>query len=427
MARILVASMPFAGHVGVLAPIATELSRRGHEIIAYTGAKYQGRFTASEQAGATWLPWSAAPDFDDADPAATIPQVGDGKGLRGGRANVEHLLFGTGAAQAEDILAEAARKPFDLLVTDYLSFGGALAGEKLGMPWASVAVTPLSLATKSLPPPGLPVSPAQGALGRGRDVLLHKIFRATTRRFVDPVLNQMRSAAGLAPASGGMDSLFSPHLILAHGVSSLDYSREDLPSHAHFIGRVAAASGGALPYWWPELAEARTTGRPIVYVTQGTLDVDPDDLLKPAIAGLAGEDVLVICTTARPGTGALGALPGNVRVAEFLPHDLLLPMIDVMVTNGGWGGVLAALQAGVPLVVAGDSLDKPEGARRVAWSGAGINLRTGSPSAAKVRRAVLDVLAQPARKLRAREIGEQLTAAGGTGTAAKLIEGLSLP
>ena len=39
-------------------------------------------------------------------------------------------------------------------------------------------------------------------------------------------------------------------------------------------------------------------------------------------------------------------------------------------------------------VVAGSTEDKPEVAARVAWSGAGVNLRSGSPSAARVRRAV---------------------------------------
>ena len=48
----------------------------------------------------------------------------------------------------------------------------------------------------------------------------------------------------------------------------------------------------------------------------------------------------------------------------------------MFVTNGGWGGVLAALAAGVPVVVApGTAADKPEVARRVARSGAGVDLR----------------------------------------------------
>jgi UDP:flavonoid glycosyltransferase YjiC (YdhE family) len=49
-----------------------------------------------------------------------------------------------------------------------------------------------------------------------------------------------------------------------------------------------------------------------------------DDLLKPAIEQLANHDVLVVATTGGAPTETLGALPKNVRAAEFIPHDLLL-------------------------------------------------------------------------------------------------------
>ncbi len=88
-------------------------------------------------------------------------------------------------------------------------------------------------------------------------------------------------------------------------------------------------------------------------------------------------------------------LPDNVRVAEFLPYDQLLPRVDVMVTNGGFGGVQRALAHGLPLVVAGASEDKPEVAARVAWTGAGIDLRRGRPSPNRIRRAVRTVLREP--------------------------------
>ena len=85
-------------------------------------------------------------------------------------------------------------------------------------------------------------------------------------------------------------------------------------------------------------------------------------------------------------------MPLNTDVAGYIPHDLLLPKVDVMVTNGGYGAVQRAFSAGVPLVVAGNTEDKPEVAARVAWSGAGINLRTGAPNAGAVRAAVRKVL-----------------------------------
>ncbi|MFB9236155.1 glycosyltransferase [Plantactinospora siamensis] len=466
MARILVASLPFAGHVGPLGALSGELVDRGHAVTAYTGTRYRDRF-----AGADLLRWNRAPDFDDADLAATFPRIGDGKGARGAIANSRYVLFGTAAAQAQDILAAARAAPFDLIVTDQLAFGGALAGEKLGVPWVSVAVTPLNLPSRDLPPPGMRVRPAAGrtirpATGRAlrtRDAALRGLLRAGSR-LLEPQITRMRATVGLGPAaSGGIDRLYSPHLVLAQGVPGLEYHRSDLPPHVRFVGRLArqraateagavqpdpvqpdpvqaaaapgcgpalrAVAGGAdpepeLPPWWPELAAARAAGRPVVHVTQGTLDVDPTDLLRPAVTGLAGEPALVVCTTGGRDPAVLDPLPDNARVARFLPHDLLLPLVDAMVTNGGWGGVLNAVHAGVPLVVAGGSLDKPEVARRVAWSGVGLDLRTGRPRPERIRRAVTEVLARPAFRRRTAELSAALDAAGGTPRAAALIEEL---
>ena len=420
MARILVASMPFAGHVGPMSAITTELIRRGHEVVAYTGAKYRDRFLS---AGATWLPWIKATDFDDADLAATFPAIGDGKGMRGTKANGDHIVFGTAAGQISDIMAGA---PYDLLVTDQVALGGAVAGQGLGIPWATVAVTPLSLTSRHLPPVGMPWTPATGRAGQARDAVFRGLTGALYRRMTDPRLNSLRAGVGLGPVRPGrlFDGLYSTDLVIAQGVPGLEYLRPDLPDYVHFVGRLTPpARPGAtadLPPWWPDLAAARK----VVHVTQGTLDVDPADLIRPALDGLADQDVLVVCTTGGADPEALGPLPANARAAAFLPHDLLLPAVDVMVTNGGWGGVLAAVQAGVPLVVAGASLDKPEVARRVAWSGAGVDLRTGTPRPASVARAVDRVLTDEAFRARAGELGAALTAAGGAGAAGELIEQL---
>jgi UDP:flavonoid glycosyltransferase YjiC (YdhE family) len=70
-----VVSLPFAGHVGPLSAVTAALTARGHDVAAYTGAKYRDRFTA---AGADWVPWTLAPDFDDARLSATFPEIGDG-------------------------------------------------------------------------------------------------------------------------------------------------------------------------------------------------------------------------------------------------------------------------------------------------------------------------------------------------------------
>jgi UDP:flavonoid glycosyltransferase YjiC (YdhE family) len=125
-----------------------------------------------------------------------------------------------------------------------------------------------------------------------------------------------------------------------------------------------------------------------VHVTQGTLNVDPDDLIRPAFAALGRQPVSIVATTGRADAGDLPfRAPPNAYVAGLVDYAALLPRLDAMITNGGWGGVLAALSHGVPLIVAGGDLDKPEIAGRIAWAGAGIDLRTGTPEPAAILRA----------------------------------------
>jgi UDP:flavonoid glycosyltransferase YjiC (YdhE family) len=147
-----------------------------------------------------------------------------------------------------------------------------------------------------------------------------------------------------------------------------------------------------------------------VHVTQGTLDnADLRRLLEPTIEALAGDDLLVVATTGGPDPGPLrSGLPANARLERFIPHDVLLPHVDVMVTNGGYGGVQQALANGVPLVVAGDSEDKPEVAARVRWSGTGIDLRTGRPTPDKLAAAVRRVLAESSFAARARTLQSEI-------------------
>ncbi len=93
-----------------------------------------------------------------------------------------------------------------------------------------------------------------------------------------------------------------------------------------------------------------------------------------------------------------------------------------MVTNGGYGAVQRALATGVPLVVAGKTEDKPEVAARVAWSGAGIDLRTGTPTPKAIRTAVREVLNDDRYLRRARELEVAYAQRDGVAEIAALID-----
>jgi UDP:flavonoid glycosyltransferase YjiC (YdhE family) len=170
------------------------------------------------------------------------------------------------------------------------------------------------------------------------------------------------------------------------------------------------------PAWWPDLR----SGRPVVHVTQGTVATEMVELVLPTIQALADEKVLVVVTTPEPES--LGRLPANARVERTIPHACLLPFVDVMVTNGGYNGVKVALAYGVPLVAAGASEDKPEVCSRIAWSGAGINLKTGSPTPGLLNKAVMEVLQDPAYREKAKMIQADFARHDSPAEAAQLLE-----
>ena len=159
-------------------------------------------------------------------------------------------------------------------------------------------------------------------------------------------------------------------------------------------------------------------------VTQGTVARDPERLLRPAVTALAGTDALVVATTG--GSDPDDVLPvqdrpSNLRLVRFIPFAAVLPHTDVMVTNGGFGGVQLALANGVPLVTAGKTEDKMEVNARVAWSGVGVSLGSDTPTSAQVAAGLRTVLGDPSYRDRARELAGAYASYDGVSRAAEVL------
>ena len=420
MARFLLSAMPFTGHVTPLRAIAHALVGRGHDVRFYTGSAFRAAVAAS---GAVLVPWRSAPDFDENDLRASFPRLEGRKGIRQVFVNLEDVMIGTAPAQVEDLQAEWDREPWDAVVADETSVGVALFAERTGCPWATVAVLPLSLPSRQGAPSGLGIAPGRNPLTRARDAALRAVAPLLMRPLAAP-LARARDAVGLpADATPFAAAAYSPERILASGAPLLDFARAR-PDHLDFVGLLAAPASdpGPLPGWWGDL-----DGRTVVHVTQGTQNIDPADLIRPALEALAHRNLLIVVSTGVRGRDRLPfPVPGNARVAGFLPYDRLLPRTDVVITNGGWGGTLTALSHGIPLVVAGGDLDKPEVAARVAWTGAGVDLRTGTPTVGQIARAYERVTTDPAVRDSASRVGAQLRSLGGAAGAARLLEAFTL-
>lgn len=419
MAPIMAAVMPFTGHVTPVLAVVKALVAAGHDVRCYTGSAFADRVA---RAGARYVPWRHAPDFDENDLAATFPRLVGRKGLRQTLLNVTDCAIGTAPAQLADLAEEHAREPWDVLIGDELSVGSAFAAERFDTPWATIGVLPSYIPADSGPPSGLGLAPGTGALTRARDAVLRAITPALSYPLRPPLVRARRTA-GLPPSRLRFDqTVFSPQLVVAGGAPLLDFGRADRPARLHFVGEYAAPDPGhaPLPSWWHDL-----DGRRVVHVTQGTQNIDPTDLIRPALEALADEDALVVATTGVRGRDRLEfAVPANARIAGYVPYAELLPRVDVMITNEGWGGTLAALGRGIPLVIAGGDLDKPEIAARVAWSGAGVNLRTGTPTRDQVADGYRRVHGDGSYRDAATRVAAQLHELGGATRAAELIAGL---
>ena len=181
-----------------------------------------------------------------------------------------------------------------------------------------------------------------------------------------------------------------PDMFLQFTAEAFEYPRSDMPETVRFIGPILPSRTVEFeePAWWPELDGSR----PVVLITQGTLaNHDLNELIQPALVGLADEKVTVIVAAGRSDTQTI-TVPENARVASFIPFDRILPKVDVLVTNGGYGAVNHAFSLGVPIVVAGESEDKNFVAARIGWTGAGINLNSRYATAGQIRNAVRTIL-----------------------------------
>ncbi|WP_308799466.1 nucleotide disphospho-sugar-binding domain-containing protein [Agromyces silvae] len=405
MISVLIASTPVRGHVTPLLAVAEALVAAGDRVRFLTGARYRDDVLAT---GAEFLPLPPEADYDDRDMDAAFPGRRGLTGPAGIRYDMIEIFLKPVPAQLRALRAAIGAEPTDAVLAESM-FGAAAVLS--GVPRAerplvvNLGIVPLAMKHPDVAPFGLGITPLRGPIGRLRNAVL----TATAERGVFAPVQRYADQLARTETGRGLDRFFldwpaGADLLVQFTVPEFEYVRRGLPDTVHFVGPVsrARASSSELPSWWPEL----TAGRPVVHVTQGTVANSEWTLVEPTVRALAGEDVLVVVSTGgRPVDELPRDLPSNVRAASFLPYERLLPLTHVMVTNGGYGGVHYALEHDVPVVVAGRTEDKAEVSARVAWSGAGIDLRTDRPAPSKIARAVRTALEDASYRARAAEIG----------------------
>jgi MGT family glycosyltransferase len=395
--KILIASLPASGHLNPLLAIASVLVEAGHEVAVQVNQELR---PAVEGAGLRFLPeipnsQTAASYYFDNYPERM--QKTPGMEMTG--YDLVHFMTRNIAAQFAGLKMALYDFPADLILADS-TFWGTLP-MLLGPREKRPAIAHLGISVVNLcSGKNIPMRPGETPEQREAEEQRRERF------LLQPVQEAVNAAlAGLGypglpcPILEAMTEL--PDLYLHPGIESFEYP--DPGSTVEYIGALPMPTGQpSLPEWWQEIDRSKR----LVLVTQGTVaNRDLGQVVAPALVALGGrDDVTIIVTTGGPPAEAIpAAIPANARIASFLPYAAIMPEIDLLITNGGYGTVNMAISHGIPIISAGLTEDKEEVSAHVQWSGAGIDLRTNQATPSAIGEAANEIFTEPRYRERAKQ------------------------
>jgi MGT family glycosyltransferase len=396
--KALLVSTPMMGHLNPLLGVGRILISDGHDVVGLSSTYLRDRI---EAIGATFRGFLPAADFDIRNASEQFAELkATPPGPKQLRLILERGFVDFMLPQYHSVKAVMHEFPFDIIIGDHLMLGvlPMLLGPWSKRPPVALLGTTYLLSRRDDGAPndaGIP--PASSTAQHKEYAALYRAFEEAVFAPVGECLDSRLAEIGVAPLRMNLyDAMVElPDAYLQLTVPRFELPRRRMGPTVHFVGPLPITPHQApIPSWAPDLDGSRK----VVLVTQGTLTNDDfSELVLPTLQALQNEpDVIVVVTTGgRPVETLGGPLPGNVRVAQYLPFEWVLPKIDAFVTNGGYGSVNQALSFGVPIVTAGTAADRGDVSARVAWSGVGVNLATNAPTAAALRPAVRAVLDDP--------------------------------
>jgi MGT family glycosyltransferase len=396
--KILVASTPVPGHLNPLLAVASLLVESGHQVAVQVDEVLR---SAVEAAGFRFLPEIPNAQTSTGYYLDNYPErMQKSPGMEMAGYDLVHYMTRNIAAWFASLKMALYDFHADLILADSTYWGTLpmlLSARDKRPAIAHLGISVVNMCSGK----NIPMRPGETPEQR----------RAEQQRREHFVLQPAQQAVNTALAGLGYPALPCPileamaelaDLYLHPGIESFEYPDPD--SKVRYIGALPAPSGQPnLPEWWQKIDHTKR----LVLVTQGTTaNRDFGQVVAPALVALTGrEDVTVLVTTGgQPAESIPVAIPANARIASFLPYAEIMPKIDLLITNGGYGTVNMAISHGIPVISAGLTEDKEEVSAHVQWSGAGIDLRTNQATPVAIGEGVDEIFTQPRYRERAHQL-----------------------
>jgi UDP:flavonoid glycosyltransferase YjiC (YdhE family) len=223
------------------------------------------------------------------------------------------------------------------------------------------------------------------------------------------------TAALPGPAAGSsfFDLLDRAPLVLATSYPQFG-TRPDTASHIHFVGPIREQVAYEP---WPR----RSADRPFVLVSLSSMFQGQESTLRNICEALSVLPIEVLVTTGRGIAPDVLPVSADLEARSFVPHDAVLPSVDLVVTHAGFGTLMYSAGAGKPTLCLPNGRDQNDNAARVEALGLGRALPPDAAPAA-IGGAVMDMLGDDALRAASRSFACGVSRFGDLGRAADLIE-----
>lgn len=385
MKKIAFFCIPAHGHTNPMLPVAAELVNRGNTVRFYSFNEFEKKIRAT---GAEYI------SCDSYLPELTEQEEAGLKNVSTTEMTVQDIRI----TLSMDGFLEEEFKTFqpDIVYTDSVCFWGKLNAWKHNVP---MVVSTSTFAFNQMSSQYMKNTPKEMA-----DMVfgLPRVSRELKK--LEPYGYHVKGVFSLITNDNSTDTVvytsrrFQPYA-------------ESFSDHYAFVG----------PSVFSNAVWDKEKGRPLIYISMGTVINDRPDFYSKCIHALKNlnADVIISCGNAIDRE-ALRTLPDNIQVHPYVDQLEVLSKADVFITHCGMNSVSESLYMATPMVLYPQTSEQKAVARRVTEIDAGIMLEDDSSQG--IRTAVQEILNNRAYGKAAAECGADFRACGGTAGAAEFIE-----
>lgn len=382
MFKIAYVGLPAHGHTNPTLPVMKELVRRGHNVRYYNAESFRAKVEP------TGVDYRALPE-----PMPTERQVSEALHEL---INASLMLSPIAQPLAHFLIDEFARDRPDLVIYDSVAMWGYIAARAHGIPNVCFVTT-------------FVLDGSQGMVGVGAmarlvwSVLPHAPRLLRWRRNMAQEFG--KQIAGGITEYGDLNIVFTSQAF--HPKNSM------IDERFRFVGPSIDPSTRDGDFPFHKLQEETK-----VYISLGTINHLNNAFYEAVFTAFADYPAQFILSAGKNSElAALGPIPENFIVRNYVPQLEILSRVDAFITHGGMNSIHEGLYYGVPEVVAPHQFEQLLNAKRVAQTGCGVLIGDRRPygrvTPEELRNALDAVLHNPGYRQRAEEIGQTLRSAGG--------------